>query len=108
MDAGRLNSRITFQEKTATTGAVVDFSNYTDKVTVWAEARFLQGRNYYADKAVNVKTDVEFIIRRRTDIDASMRIKYENKLYSIEGIIPLDNSRMYQMVRAYSVEYDGE
>lgn len=107
MGAGNLNARITIQQKSATNGAVIDFSDYTDKVTIWAEARFLKGRNYYADRAVNVKTEVEFIVRHRTDLDESMRIKYNNQLYSIEGIIPLDSNRMYMAIRAYNAKHDG-
>ena len=33
----------------------------------------MRGRNFYAAKAANVKTDVEFIIRHQTDLDETMR-----------------------------------
>lgn len=107
MRGPNLRERIVFQEKTETTGPVINFEDYQDKVTLWAEARFLKGRNYYADRAVNIKTEVEFIIRHRTDIDKSMRIKYNGEHYNIEGIVPLDNARMYLIIRAYSAEHDG-
>ena len=102
-----LRERIIFQDKKETTGAVIDFYDYIDYKTIWAEARFLKGRNYYADRAVNIKTEVEFIIRHRKDINKSMRIKYNNELYNIEGIVPLENNHMYLIVRAYSAEHDG-
>lgn len=102
-----LRERITLQNKTETTGPVITFDAYSDYKTIWAEARFLKGRNYYADRAVNVKTEVEFIIRQTKDINKSMRIKYNNEYYNIEGIVPHDNTHMYLMVRAYSAEHDG-
>lgn len=102
-----LRERITFQIKNETTGPIINFESYTDYKTLWAEARFLRGRNYYADRATNVKTEVEFIIRYTKDIDKSMRIKYNEQYYNIEGIVPLENNKMYLIVRAYSAEHDG-
>ena len=50
-----LRERITFQIKNEITGPIINFESYTDYKTLWAEARFLRGRNYYADRATNIK-----------------------------------------------------
>lgn len=97
---------ITFQKKVVPSGPFNPLDEYEDYTSVWAESRFLRGRNFYAARAANVKTDVEFIIRYRTDLDETMRIKYNDKLYNIEGILPLDNNRMYLTVKAYEIKYD--
>jgi len=85
--------------------------DYEDYAQIWAESRVLRGRNLYAARASNVKTDVEFIIRYRTDIDETMRIivnggTVNEKKYQIEGIIPLDNTRHYLTVKAYEIKHD--
>lgn len=106
MNPGRLKDRITFQKKAEQIGPIAPPEEYKDHISLWAETRFLRGRNLYAARAANVKTDVEFVIRHRTDLDETMRVKLGGKLYSIEGILPLDNSRSYLTVKAYEVKHD--
>jgi SPP1 family predicted phage head-tail adaptor len=111
MNPGRLSDRITFQTKVESDGPFDDLDDYKDYISVWAESRFLRGKNFYAARAANVKTDVEFIIRRRKDLDEKMRIKFtENgidRFFNIEGILPLDNNRMYLVIKAYEIKHDG-
>lgn len=106
-DVGKVfDSYITFQKKAEPSGPFDPLDNYEDYISLWAESRFLRGRNFYAARAANVKTDVEFIIRYRTDIDEKMRIVYEGRNFEIEGILPLDNNRMYLVVKAYEIKHD--
>lgn len=97
---------ITFQKKVDPDGPFQPLDEYEDYISMWAESRFLRGRNFYAARAANVKTDVEFIIRYREDLDETMRIKSNNKTYEIEGILPLDNNRMYLVIKAYEIKID--
>lgn len=106
MNPGRLKDRIIFQKKVEATGPFDDLGDYEDYKSLWAESRFLRGKNFYAARAANVKTDVEFIIRYRTDLDEKMRIKFNDEFYNIEGILPLDNNRMYLSVKAYNIKHD--
>ena len=97
---------ITFQKKVEPTGPILPLDEYEDYISSWAESRFLRGKNFYAARAANIKTDVEFIIRYRTDLDETMRIKFDNEFYNIEGILPLDNNRMYLIIKAYNIKHD--
>ena len=97
---------ITLQKKVEPSGPFDPLDEYEDYKSLWAESRFLRGRNFYAARAANVKTDVEFIIRYREDLDETMRIRSNNKTYEIEGILPLDNSRMYLTIKAYEIKID--
>lgn len=97
---------ITFQKKVENDGPVIPLDEYEDCVSIWAESRYLRGRNLYAAKAANVKTDVEWKIRVREDLDETMRIEYNGKFYNIEGILPLDNNRMYMIIKAYEIKHD--
>lgn len=101
------DSYITLQKKVKPTGPIAPPNEYEDYISLWAESRYLRGRNLYAAKAANVKTDVEFIIRYREDLDEKMRIKLgEDRYFEIEGILPLDNNRMYMTIRAYEIKHD--
>lgn len=97
---------ITFQNKVEHDGPFEPLDEYEDYISLWAESRFLRGKNFYSARAANVKTDVEFIIRYREDLDETMRIKSNNKTYEIEGILPLDNNRMYLVIKAYEIKID--
>lgn len=100
------DAHITFQNKVEPTGPFHPIDEYEDYKSVWAESRFLRGRNFYSARAANVKTDVEWKIRYMEDIDEAMRVEYNGKYYEIEGILPLDNSRMFMIVKAYEIKHD--
>lgn len=97
---------ITFQKKVEPEGPFAPLDEYEDLISLWAESRYLRGRNLYAARAANVRTDVEFIIRYRTDLDETMRIKLDDRYFEIEGILPLDNNRMYLTIKAYEIKHD--
>lgn len=110
-DAQRVfDTYITFQKKVDSEGPFQALDEYEDYISIWAESRWLRGRNLYAARAANVRTDVEFIIRRREDLDEKMRIKLEKfgkeRYFEIEGILPLDNDRLYLSVKAYEIKHD--
>lgn len=110
MNPGRMKDRITFQSKVEPEGPIPSLDDYEDYISVWAESRWLRGRNFYAARAANIKTDVEFIIRRREDLDEKMRIKLnefgKERYFEIEGILPLDNDRLYLQIKAYEIKHD--
>lgn len=107
-DVGRVfDTLLVFQKKAEQTGPIPPLDEYEDYDSIWAESRYLRGRNLYSARAANVKTDVEFVIRYRNDLDETMRIKIGDKFYEIEGILPLDNnSREYLIVKAYEIKHD--
>lgn len=101
---------ITFQKKAELEGPFDPLDNYEEYISIWAESRWLRGKNFYAARAANVKIDVEFIIRRREDLNEKMRIKLEEfgeeRYFEIEGILPLDNDRLYMLIKAYEIKHD--
>lgn len=102
-----LNKRITIQKPIKTEGPFQSTGEYEDYIQkLWSDPRFLRGRNFYAARAANIKTDIEFIIRYRDDLDESMRVVYKGKSYEIEGIIPLDNTNSFMSIKAYEIKYD--
>lgn len=113
-DVGKVfDTYITLQNKVKADGPFQSLDEYEDYVSLWAESRFLRGRNFYSARAANVKTDVEFIVRYRADLCETMRIKVakdgvadENRYYNIEGILPLDNNRLYLTIKANEIKHD--
>ena len=100
------DTHITFQTKKKSSGPFPPLNEFEDYISIWAESRWLRGRNFYSARAANVKTDVEFIIRYREDLDETMRIKLGHRKFEIEGILPLDQSRLYLAIKAYEIKRD--
>lgn len=105
MNIGAMRDRIIIQKKAKQSGPFSS-NEYENFIFLWSEARFLKGRNFYAARAANIKTDVEFIIRYREDLDEVMRVVYKGKHYEIEGIIPLDNTGSFMSIKAYEIKHD--
>ena len=104
--AYNLRNKIQIQQKAEQTGPVPPLDAYENYKKIWAEVRFLSGRNLYAAKAANVKTSVEFIVRYREGLDETMRIEYKGKYYEIEGIIPLDQFNNFMSISAFEIKHD--
>ncbi len=105
MNSESLRNRITFQIKVDATKPVADLDDYKDYKTIWAKVNFLRGRDFYSSRASNIKTEVEFIVRYRNDLDETMRIKFDNEFYNIEGILPVDNRKTFLVIRAYNIKH---
>lgn len=101
-----LRVKIQIQKKVEQTGPFPPLDDYEDYMKLWSEPRFLRGRNFYTARAANIKTDVEFVIRYREDLDETMRVVYKGKNYEIEGVTPLDSQNTFMMIKAYEIKYD--
>lgn len=87
--AGKLNQRVTFQQKTASSNAIgEDVGAFADVCTVWAEARPLRGREFFTANQMQHAVDVRFIIRERAGLSSDMRVIWKGNPYDITGLIP--------------------
>ena len=87
--AGALNSRVTIQSPTATQDAAGQpIPTWAEVATVWANVRHLSGvESIKADaEASTVKASIR--IRKRPDIDASMRVVHGASNYQIRAVLP--------------------
>jgi SPP1 family predicted phage head-tail adaptor len=89
MNIGRLRHRITIQgirsRQTESGGMIKE--RYT-VATVWAEVKFISGRDLVASKAVLSESIVRFWIRYRTDINTTMEIAFKDRIYAIQAVMP--------------------
>lgn len=100
-NAGKYRHIITIQKqskiKNENTGEVTyEFVDYLTNIR--ADVHFLSANERIAASAVQSKITARIEIRYRTDsIVSSMRIKYKNDYYEIDGVIP-DNETGMQWI----------
>lgn len=99
--AGRLNRRITLQERgTGYDDYGQPSDAWADVATVWANIKPISGREKLAAMAVDVQTSQTVMIRYNPDYlpatkVTGWRIKYQDRTLSITGAIDLDEAHKY-------------
>lgn len=92
MQAGRLNQRVTFEQKSvtrATNGEEVTTWVVLD--TVYAEVKQLRGKEFFAAAQMQGTMDHQIRIRYRTDITRDMRAVWRSQTLDIVSIAELGN-----------------
>jgi SPP1 family predicted phage head-tail adaptor len=94
MDAGILDRRVTIMKRVYGTNEynepkTVSYQDIDTDPEVWAHKAELSGalpqETYMGDQLIGEVTD-KWIIRYRTDLDATMVLIYNNKIHEIESI----------------------
>lgn len=96
MKAGLLSSKITIEQQTTTQDAAGQIVGaWTVVAAVWADVRQQRGMEVIkADAMVStVKTSIR--IRRRTDINAGMRVLLDGAVYNILAVSQDVGSKVY-------------
>ncbi len=102
--AGELNRRITFQRKTITYDTFNQpIERWADVMTVWAGVITSGGREYYAAQKLNAETAAVFKVRYNTRIDASMRVRWGNRVFEIIAVNEVDGGREVMLISAKEV-----
>lgn len=105
MKIGDLRHRITLQKYIETTDQEgFSTQEWQDIATVWASVENLYGREYWQAAAIQAENTVKFTIRYRKDIDNTMRIKFQNKLYNIISVDNIKYRNEYIEIKAKEVE----
>jgi SPP1 family predicted phage head-tail adaptor len=90
--AGELCHRVTIQQKTT----VYDDYNYeteawTDFKKLWGKLDFLSVKDSINAKAAGSQTTARLKLRKRTDIDTTMRVLYDGQTFQIVSPPKPDN-----------------
>lgn len=95
MRLGRLNQRVTLQERATTTlnDEGENTAPWSDLATVWAQAQPIRGQEYFAGGGAQQTADVRFRVRYRDDITPSMRVRWRGVLHDIVSVIDVDGRR---------------
>ena len=101
-NAGPMTYRITFQARAPgvdSHGQTIEtWQDIPVVPTVWADKRQPRGREYFGNGQMQAVSDLEFVIRYRTDIDPSMSILCQGLRYEMSAP-PLDpDGRKVKMI----------
>lgn len=87
--AGKLDQRVTFQQKGVTKNAIgEEVVSWVDLATVWAEVRPVRGGEFYAANQMQQTLDLRVFIRNRAGIVPELRLRWKATNYDITGVIP--------------------
>lgn len=104
MNIESLNKRITIQKFTLTINENgFEEEDWVDYKTIWSAVSNLFGREYFSAMAVQAEKTIKFTIRYTKDIDESMRIVFQNKIYNITFIDNVKYDNIYLEIKAIEV-----
>lgn len=105
LEIGSLKHRVTIQKLVMNVNENgFEIEAWEDYKTVWASVSNLSGKEYYQAAAVQAEESVKFIIRYIEELDASMRIKFRDKIYNIKSIDNISYENRYMEIRAMTVD----
>ncbi|BEH60170.1 phage head-tail adaptor [Burkholderia pseudomallei] len=90
LKAGELTERITIEKR----GGGVNENgeplpgDWVEHASVWANVRFLSGKEYVVSGAIHSSAIASMRIRFRRDVDSEMRIRHDGRLYDIAAVLP--------------------
>ena len=89
IDAGSLNQRVTFQQKSVTRNSLgEEIVAWNDVVTTWAKVMPLRGNAFFSANSQQHVVDARFLIRSRSGLTTDMRVLWNSLPYDISNIIP--------------------
>lgn len=87
MDAGKLRHRIRLQRYVqAENEHKITVGEWQDLKTVWADANYLKGQEFWDAKNYDAENSVEFVIRYFADLNLDDRIVFNGAIYNITSI----------------------
>jgi len=96
MNLGRLNQRITIEQRTAGQDAAGQPAGTWQAVaTVWADVRHLSGLETIKAGAESSAVKASIRIRNRSGLNAGMRVVHGGSIYNIKAVPPYVASRPF-------------
>ncbi|MEP3114922.1 phage head closure protein [Nisaea sp.] len=106
--AGDLRSRIVIEQKTQTPR--VGGPGFTESWTEWgrlaAKVHPASGRERFEADQLHDRALYRFTVRRRTDLTAAMRIRWNDEIYNIRFIGLTARTEQFMMIDAERGELD--
>ena len=99
MNAGRLDQRVTLQQKSVTRAANgEEVVSWTPVATVWAEVRQIRGKEFFAAAQMQDATDVRVRIRYRAGVTRDMRLLWRGASLDIVAVIELGRKEALELM----------
>ncbi len=97
--AGKMRNRITFEQPVQTQDAAGGLTTiWTAAFTVWAEVKYLDGREYWQAQQANSEAEGRITMRYRADVTPDMRIIYGTQTLHILAPFAADNKNKQMRV----------
>ncbi len=91
MRAGSLRDRVTLQAKSVTRDAMGgEVITWTDQASVWANAKPLRGREYFAAHQEQAEISIKFTIRYLSGVTSNWRVLWRGQQYDVVEPIDVD------------------
>lgn len=88
LETGKLTDRITVQSFTQSRDSFGQpIETWYDLVSLWAWVKYTSGKEFMS-AGQQAETQASMRIRYRTDIDTSMRVSFNAKLFNIKAVLP--------------------
>lgn len=103
MQIGRLNRRITIEEKSVSRDSYgAEVITWSEVVTVWAAVLPVRGREYIAMRQAQADVTTRFVIHYRAGLTPAMRVLYNGAHYGIVEVIDTEDGHRFieMMARA--------
>lgn len=100
---GKMNKRITFLNPPGEIVGGWPSQEWTEHVKVWAEIKTQKGRRLIEMQAAQMQDIKIFGCRYRSDVNDSMRIRYNGKDYEIESMTNDDENNQWYTILAREV-----
>lgn len=99
---GKLDKRITIQTRSMIDDGFTTKETWSDAKSVWANASWLSDNQRFAAAAAARDLTIRFVIRRVPDlsIDHTMRIKFGNQTFAIDGAKPHKDKEQFIEITA--------
>ncbi len=95
MNAGRLNRRVTLQQKSVTRDALgAEVVTWVDVATVWAEVSPYSGREFVALRQAQDEITTRITIRYRRGVTPAMRVVHGEAKYDIVHVIDRNDAHV--------------
>ncbi len=95
MKAGKMIHRVIIQEPIESKGSMGGTTKtWVNFHKCWADIRELSGREVVQSEQVQSEITATCFIRYRSNIDASMRISHDGRLFQIESVINKDGKKI--------------
>jgi SPP1 family predicted phage head-tail adaptor len=109
MKAGTLNSRVVIQRRDAS--ATDSFGQpivaWTNVATVWANVRYLNGKEYLTSGTEIASATASLRVRYRSDIKPDMRVLLGDCVMNIKAVLPDESGKEYVDLACETGANDG-
>lgn len=108
MDAGKLDQRVTLQQRSGVADGLGQVTlTWVDVATVWARVVPLRGREFFAAAQIQQENTVRVILRKRSDVTSAWRLVWRGVAHDVTGVIALADDPGFMEIMALAGVKDG-